>query len=133
MASIARYFFFIRLPRWLTGEHTPTTVLRIYLLRAECAHGARASRRDGRDRGLQGLRADPSVRARRPRGDAHSHARRGAVRHGADLRGAGPQEDAAGALSDFVRGGPALDRALSANTLAKLAQGLADNVLTQAA
>ena len=89
-------------------------------------------RRDRRDRGLQGVRARPAARQGRPRGDAAAHARRGALRPRRPSR-----RSRAPAGPDLY---PHLDRAdllviapLSANTLAKLAHGLADNVLTEAA
>ena len=76
----------------------------------------------------------PAARAGRARGDAAPDARRGAVRHRAHLRGARAPR---GARATSTRTSADADllviAPLSANTLAKLAHGLADNVLTQAA
>ena len=58
---------------------------------------------------------------------------RRALRHGAHLRGAGPQGGRPGPLPAPADADLLVIAPLSANTLAKLAHGLADNVLTQAA
>ena len=98
------------------------------------AHGPRSSRRDRRDRRLQELRADATARQGRARGDARADRRR---RRGSSPRSTfealARREQPRELYPHLVEADLLVIAPLSANTLAKLAHGLADNVLTQLA
>ena len=85
-------------------------------------------RRHRRDRRLQGLRARPAARPRGPRGRPARHARRRPVRPPRDLRGARPPLAGAGPYPHLERADLLVIAPLTANTLARLAHGLADDL-----
>ena len=98
------------------------------------AHGPRPPRSDRWHRRLQGVRADPPARQGRARGDAGPDGRRRrrfvtARTFEALARREQPRE----LYPHLVEADLLVIAPLSANTLAKLAHGLADNVLTQLA
>ena len=92
------------------------------------------ARSDRRDRRLQGVRADAPAREAGSRRHPARHAGGAALRRRGDVPGIGaPARRATTSIEHLTRADLLVVAPCTANTLAKLAYGIADNVLTEAA